>query len=107
MSSDGVWLEDMLCGERLSGTEKLWRDINRICDEFYLLVKFTRFPLTADIPQYQIIICKYKKDKLYKVTEEVGMELDVVLKKVKKYLEKYKMDHKEYNLQKPGGGEMI
>lgn len=107
MASDGITLEEMLCGERLSGTEKLWRDIYRICDEFFLLVKFTRYSLTADIPQYDIAICKYKKDKLVAVVRETGMEIEVVLKNLKKKMEKYRMDHKSYDLQKPGGGVLI
>lgn len=107
MASDGITLEDMLCGERLSGTEKLWRDINRVCDEFFFLIKFTRYPLTADLMQYKVVICKPKKNKWYIVFEESGMELEVILKKLKKKLDKYKTDHKIYNLQRPGGGELI
>lgn len=104
---DGVWLDELLCGEKLSGTEKLWRDIYRIADEFYLLVRLHRYPLVADIPQYKITICKLKSKKWYILFEEKGMELEVLLKKMKKKLEGYKDDNKEYIIQKAGGGEFI
>lgn len=106
-NSDGAWLDDLLCGEKLSGTEKLWRDIYRIADEFYLMVKLNRYPLVADIPQYKITICKSRNRKWHILFEERGMELEQLLKKVRKQLNSYKDDHKEYIVQRPGGGEMI
>lgn len=105
--ADGVWFEELLCDERLSGTEKLWRDIYRIADEFFLMVSCRRYPLVSELQQYHISICKAKKGKWYILFEEEGMELEVVLKKLRKKLESYKDDHKEYLIQRPGGGEMI
>lgn len=103
-----IWLEDLLLEPKLSGTEKIWRNIYRICDEFYLLLRFLKYPLTSERQEYVITI--YGSDKLgwNKVLVTVkGMEIDKVLKEVKKFLENYKVNHKEYNLRKPGGGEMI
>lgn len=106
-NNNGIWIEDLLCGEKLSGTEKLWRDIYRIADEFYLLVTAVRYPLTSDVQQYRINVCKIKKGKWFILFEEGGMELEIILRKLKKKLVTYKDEHKEYNLRKPGGGEMI
>lgn len=103
---DGVWLDDLFC-ERLSGSEKLLRDIYRTADEFFLLVRLNRYPLVSNMPQYRIIICKVKQGKWRIIFEESGMELEPVLKKIKKKLEKYKEDNKEYIIQKAGGGEFI
>lgn len=105
--SGGVWIDDILCGEKLSGTEKLWRDIYRIADEFYLLVKLSRYPLVANTPQYKITICKVKKQQWYILFEEKGMEMEPLLRKIKRLLNKYRDDHKEYIVQKSGGGEFI
>lgn len=108
-NKDGIWLDDILCKEKLSGTEKLWRDIYRICDEFYLLLNMIKYPLTSDRQEYSITI--YARDKVGNwgrtLFSEKGMELEVILRKLKKQLEQYKTDHKEYHLQKPGGGEMV
>ena len=103
---DGVWLDDLFC-ERLSGTEKLWRDIYRITDEFYLLVRLDRYPLVANEPQYSLKVCKLKNKKWYLIYEVQGMELQVVLKTMIRKLDKYKDDHREYMVQRPGGGEFI
>lgn len=109
MNKDGVWLDDLLCGEKLSGTEKLWRDIYRVCDEYYLLIRLLKFPLTSNVPEYSLII--YGKDKVGKWGRELykdkSMELEPLLKRTKKWLNNYRDNHKEYNLQKPGGGEMV
>ena len=52
---------------------------------------------------------KSKKDgnKMAVYYHDEGMELLPLLKRLKKYLEKWKENHKEYNLQKPGGGISI
>lgn len=109
MSKEDLWLDDLLCGEKLSGTEKLWRGIYNICDEFHLLIRLLKYPLTSNRPEYSIVI--YKQDKLGKWGKELykdtGMELEPILKKLKKWLVEYKDKHKEYNLTKPGGGVMI
>lgn len=108
-NNDGVWLEDLFM-EKLSGTEKLWRDIYRITDEFYLTISLIKYPLTSYKQSYTIRIYK-KNSKTGKwdivLVEQKGMELEPMLKKILKELNKYKDEHKQYNLQKPGGGEMI
>ena len=106
-NKDGVWLDDILCDTQLTGSEKLWRDINRIADEFYLLVTMYRYPLISEAQQYTVRICRNKNKKWLIIYEAQGMELDVVLRKIKKKLEKYKDDNKEYIIQKAGGGEFI
>lgn len=103
---DGIWLEDLF-SERLSGTEKLWRDIYRTADEFQMMVRLDRYPLVLDMQQYVITIGKVKKGKWIKIYSFKGMELEPLLKQIKKTMEKYKLEHKEYLVQRPGGGEMI
>ena len=106
-NKNSIPLDDLLRDARLTGTEKLWREIFRICDEFFLLIKFDRYPLTAGVPQFKVTIYGVKQNKWYWLFEENGMELQVVLSKLKKQLEDYKMRNKEYQLHKPGGGEMV
>lgn len=106
-NNDGIWLDDLLV-EKLSGTEKLWRDIYRIADEFYLAITLVKYPLTSYKPSYTIKVYKKSKDGWNKVlVEQKGMELKLILKKILKELNKYKDEHKSYLIQKPGGGEMI
>lgn len=106
-NNDGVWLEDLLV-EKLSGTEKLWRDIYRIADEFYLAITLVKYPLTSYKLSYTIKVYKKSKDGWSKVLiEQKGMELELILKKILKELNKYKDEHKSYVIQKPGGGELI
>lgn len=106
-NNDGIWLEDLLV-EKLSGTEKLWRDIYRIADEFYLAITLVKYPLTSYKPSYTIKVYKKSKDGWNKIlVEQKGMELGLILKKILKELNKYKDEHKSYVIQRPGGGEMI
>lgn len=106
-NNDGVWLDDLLV-EKLSGTEKLWRDIYRIADEFYLAITLVKYPLTSYKPSYTIKVYKKSKDGWNKIlVEQKGMELGLILKKILKELNKYKDEHKSYVIQRPGGGEMI
>ncbi|MGM9543536.1 MAG: hypothetical protein ACI3T9_01000 [Romboutsia timonensis] len=108
-NKDGLWLDDLLCGEKLSGTEKLWRDIYRICDEFYLVISLVKYPITSYKKSYKLKVLKKNKESKWDIVlfNEEGMELEILLKNLKKCLTKYKDEHKEYNLQKSGGGEMI
>ena len=89
--------------------EKTIRNVCNLCDELYLEFIFHKYPLTIDRPQYKINICRRKilEDKLINLKCFQGMELDKVFKDAQKYLEKYKADHKEYNLSKPEGGGFI
>lgn len=106
-NNDGVWLDDLLV-EKLSGTERLWRDIYRIADEFYLAITLVKYPLTSGKPSYTIKVYKKSKDGWNKIlVEQKGMELGLILKKILKELNKYKDEHKSYVIQRPGGGEMI
>lgn len=106
-NNDGVWLDDLLV-EKLSGTEKLWRDIYRIADEFYLAITLVKYPLTSYKPSYTIKVYKKSKDGWNKIlVEQKGMELGLILKKILKELNKYKDEHKSYVIQRPGGGELI
>ena len=106
-NNGGIWLDDLLV-EKLSGTEKLWRDIYRIADKFYLAITLVKYPLTSDKPSYTIKVYKKSKDGWNKIlVEQKGMELGLILKKILKELNKYKDEHKSYVIQRPGGGEMI
>lgn len=106
-NNDGVWITDMLCGERLRGLEKLLRDTYRIADELYLLINIKRYPLVVvpSLHQYHITVCKPKDNKWLVLFEEKGMELEIIFNKLKRELEKYKRDHKEYLVTKANGGE--
>lgn len=86
--------------------EKLIRNVCNLCDELYLEFIFHKYPLTIDRKQYKINICKRKEieNKLYNLKAFEGMEMDKVFKDAQRYLEKYKADHREYNLSKPEGG---
>ena len=87
-NNDGIWLDDLLV-EKLSGTEKLWRDIYRIADEFYLAITLVKYPLTSDKPSYTIKVYKKSKDGWNKIlVEQKGMELGLILKKILKELNK-------------------
>lgn len=99
--------DDQQVTERLSGTEKLLREVNRIADQFYLLVELTRYPITRNGKQYKIIIYGPDKGEWCKLFQESAMEFEAVLKYIKKDLDDYKMRNKEYSLRKPGGGELI
>lgn len=104
-----IWFEDLLCEERLTGTERLWRNICRIADGLYLVVTLEKYPLTSNKQSYTIKV--HKKDEASKwnliLFEQSGMELEPILSKVLKDLVNYRDENKEYQLQKPGGGELI
>lgn len=104
---NGVWLDDLLTDKRLSGTEKLWRDIYRVADEFRLMVRFHRYPLTMMRAQYAVSIYKVVNKKWTIQFKQEGMELEPLLKGIRKTLDNYKDEHKEYIIQKAGGGEFI
>lgn len=106
-NEDGVWITDMLCGERLKGLEKLLRDTYRIADELYMLINIKRYPLVVvpDLPQYDVTVSKVIKNKWVVISREKGMELEIIFNKVKRKLEEYKREHKDYLLTKSNGGE--
>lgn len=105
-NDEGIWLDDILCSKELGGTEKLWRDIYRVADRRNLLVNFRKYPI-AYSPEYEIEIFKKKKDGWFLFIKETGMELEPLLRKIKKLVENYYNDTKEYIVQKPGGGDMV
>ena len=108
MKNDGLWLDDLF-REKLTGAEKIFKDIQRWCDEHYLLFNLRKYPLTSNKQQYTVIIAKYSnKMKKWKVImKESNMELLPLLKLINKKLIKYHDEHKIYNLLKLGGGEWI
>lgn len=106
-NKDGIWFEDLLCDAKISGTEKLWKEIHRLADRCFFLIRYRRYPLAMAVSQYKVTILKIKGNTLYKVFEESGMELDQILRKIKKKMENYYNEHKDYLVQKPGGGEMV
>lgn len=91
-----------------SELENLIKSINNLADETYFTIYAKKFPLTMGLQEFDIKLVRSKKDgKQYCYFHEEGMELLPILKRTKKYLERWKDNHKEYNIQKPGGGEMI
>lgn len=99
-------MDDLFGMLKETPNEKLIRNVMNLCDELYLELIFHKYPLTADRPQYKLNICKRKilEDKLINLKTFTGMEMDKVYKDAQKYLEKYKADHREYNLTKPERG---
>ena len=99
-------MDDLFGMLKETPNEKLIRNVMNLCDELYLELIFYKYPLTADRPQYKLNICRRKilEDKLVNLKVFTGMEMDKVYKDAQKYLEKYKADHREYNLTKPERG---
>lgn len=99
-------MDDLFGMLKETPNEKLIRNVMNLCDELYLELIFHKYPLTADKPQYKLNICRRKilEDKLVNLKAFTGMEMDKVYKDAQKYLEKYKADHREYNLTKPERG---
>ena len=106
-SKSELFQDDQPVTERLSGTEKLLRDVNGIADQFYSLVKLIRYPITRNGKHYKMIIYGPDKGEWCKLFQESAMEFETVLKYIKKDLDDYKMKNKEYSLRKPGGGELM
>lgn len=99
-------MDDLFGMLKETPNEKLIRNVMNLCDELYLELIFHKYPLTADRPQYKLNICRRKilEDKLINLKTFTGMKMDKVYKDAQKYLEKYKADHREYNLTKPERG---
>ena len=91
-----------------SETDKLLRAIDNICGTYFLIFNIRKYPLTAERKCWDMKVLKPgKEDKLYILYHDEGMEMIPMLKKMKAYLEKYDREHKDYNLQRSGGGENI
>lgn len=91
-----------------SETDKLLRAIDNICGTHYLIFDIKKYPLASERKCWDMKILKPgKEDKLYILYHDEGMEMIPMLKKMKAYLEKYDEQHKDYNLQRNGGGENI
>ena len=93
--------------KKTTGMEKLIRDIGTMCDRTYFNLYFKRMPLTSGLQQYDIKLGFKEGEKVHIYYHDEGMDLMSMLKKCKKYLDKWYENHREYDLQKPGGGEMI
>lgn len=106
-NNEGFWLEELLLEEQLSGLEQLWRNIGRLADTNYLMIKITRYPLTSDLQQYVVYIATYKDKKWSAIYKYQGMILKEVLQKIEKYLIEYDKKHKKYDLGKRGMGGYI
>lgn len=107
MNNKSLSMFDTLCNNRLGNTERLWRDIYRIADEHYLLIRYQRYPLISEKSQYKVTVYNVKDKEWVVLFEEEGMALDDILMKLKKQLNKYHIKNREYLIQKPGSSEMI
>lgn len=87
--------------------ERLMRDIGAMLDRTYFTLYFKRLPLTTGLQQYDIKLGMKKGDKVSVYYHDEGMELTSMLKKCKKYLDKWYENHKEYNIQSSGGGAYL
>ncbi len=96
-----------LFSERLSRVEKMMRDMNHICDKYYLMYQISKYPLSSDRKNYKVIVGKVVDKKWKGIKKFEDMELEVVLKHTLKYLEEYDSNHKEYNLRRNGGDMYI
>ena len=111
-NSDGLWLDDLLSErtnvpERMGGVEKKLRFVSGLVDELFLLLRINKYPIILDKPQYKVTVGKLKDKKWVKIYEEEDMELLPLLTRCEKFLKKYRDDHKDYILTKPGGGDII
>ena len=92
---------------KTTGMEKLIREIGILLDSSGFALYFKRNPLISELQMYDIKLArKSKKDenKMAVYYHDEGMELLPLLKRLKKYLEKWKENHKEYNRQKRRNG---
>lgn len=99
MSKDGVWIDDLL-SESLTNIEKLWREIYRLTDKYCFKVKMCRYPLIMNKLHYMVTIYKIKNKTWTILFEEKEMELELLLKKLKRKLDEYDYKHKEYIVNK-------
>lgn len=99
-------MDDLFSMFKETPNEKLMRNVFNLCDELYLELIFHKYPLTADRQQYKLNICRRKilEDKLINLKCFQGTEFDKIFREAQKYLEKYKAEHREYNLTKPERG---
>ena len=95
---------------KTTGMEKLIREIGPLLDSSGFTLYFKRNPLISELQIYDIKLARKSKEDENKMAvyyHDEGMELLPLLKRLKKYLEKWKENHKDYNRQKPGGGTYI
>lgn len=89
-----------------SETDKLLREIDNMCEKYFLTFNARKYPITSGRKCFDMKILKPgKEDKFYILYQDEGMEMVPMLKKIKAYLEKYDREHKDYHSQKSGGGE--
>ena len=106
-NKDGLWPEDILLNKKVTGVEKTIRDVGNLCDDLFLTIRLIKYPLTSDLKEYSLVIGKVKDNKLLILYKAENMELQLILNSALKWLKEYQLRNKRYDLQKPGGGELI
>lgn len=99
---NGIWLDELLCEEKLKGTELQLRNVNRYCDELGLHYRLTKHLLSISSFNWEFRLLKYKQGKFYIIYQEHEMELEILLKKAQKFIKQYYKDHKEVVISKGG-----
>ncbi len=85
--------------------ESIMRDIGHLIDSSGFTLYFKRQPLISELQMYDIKLGrKGKEGKVHVYYHDEGMELMSMFKRLKKYLDRWYEDHRDYNIQKPGGG---
>ena len=88
--------------------ESIMRDIGHLVDRCGFTLYFKRRPLISELQMYDIKLGRMNKEgKVAIYYHDEGMELMSMFKKLKKYLDKWYQDHRDYHMQRPGGGEMV
>lgn len=88
--------------------EKIMRDIGNLIDRSGFTLYFKRRPLISELQIYDIKLGrKGKEGKVLIYYHDAGMELMPMFKRLKKYLDRWYEDNRNYNIQKEGGGESI
>lgn len=105
-NDNGIWFDDLIF-DKLTDTERLWREIFRIADEYRLMIRFHRHYLLSKRRQYTITVYKLKNGEEESIISVEAMELAPLLREVKQALNQYRNKHKDYLIQKPGIGELI
>lgn len=88
--------------------ENIMKQIGNLIDRCGFTLYFKRHPLISELQLYDIKLGrKGKEGKVNVYYHDEGMELMPMFKRLKKYLDRWYEDHRDYNIQKPGGGEYV
>lgn len=88
--------------------ENIMKQIGNLIDRCGFTLYFKRHPLISELQLYDIKLGRNGKEgKINVYYHDEGMELMPMLKRLKKYLDRWYEDHRDYNIQKPGGGEYL